>query len=154
MKLGEVIGEAVVALDGERANVRTKETNLGNLVADVMRDAGSADIALTNGGGIRASINAGAITVGDVFTVLPFDNTLVVLEVTGANIKAALERSVSEYPDQLGAFLQVSGLSFEFDPAKAPGERVVSVSVDNKPLDEKKAYTSRPMICCSRRRWL
>lgn len=141
VKLGEVIGEAVVALDGERANVRTKETNLGNLVADVMRDAGSADIALTNGGGIRASINAGSITVGDVFTVLPFDNTLVVLEVTGANIKAALERSVSEYPDQLGAFLQVSGLSFEFDPAKAPGERVVSVSVDNKPLDEKKIYT-------------
>jgi 2',3'-cyclic-nucleotide 2'-phosphodiesterase (5'-nucleotidase family) len=141
VKLGEVIGEAVLALDGERANVRTKETNLGNLVADVMCDAGSADIALTNGGGLRASINAGPITVGDVFNVLPFDNTLVVLEVTGADIKAALERSVSEYPNQLGAFLQVSGLSFEFDPAKAPGERVVSVLVDNKPLDEKKIYT-------------
>ncbi len=141
VKLGEVIGEAVVALDGERANVRTKETNLGNLVADVMRDAGSADICLTNGGGIRASINAGPISVGDVFNVLPFDNTLVVLEVSGANIKAALERSVSEYPQQLGGFLQVSGLSFEFDPLKAPGERVVSVLVDNKPLDEKKTYT-------------
>ncbi|NLB73319.1 MAG: multifunctional 2',3'-cyclic-nucleotide 2'-phosphodiesterase/5'-nucleotidase/3'-nucleotidase [Firmicutes bacterium] len=141
VKLSEVIGEAAVALDGERANVRTRETNLGNLVADVMREAGAADIALTNGGGIRASVKAGPITVGDVFTVLPFDNTLVVMEVTGADIKAALERSVSEYPNQLGAFLQVSGLLFEFDPAKAPGERVVSVSVDNKPLDEKRVYT-------------
>ena len=82
-----------------------------------MREAGAADIALTNGGGIRASVKAGPITVGDVFTVLPFDNTLVVMEVTGADIKAALERSVSEYPNQLGAFLQVSGLLFEFDPA-------------------------------------
>lgn len=140
-KLSEVIGEAADVLDGERANVRTKETNLGNLVADVMREAGAADIALTNGGGLRASINAGPITVGDIFNVLPFDNTLVVLEVIGADIKAALERSVSEYPNQLGAFLHVSGLSFEFDPAKALGERVVSVSVDNKPLDEKKVYT-------------
>ncbi|HHX27170.1 MAG TPA: multifunctional 2',3'-cyclic-nucleotide 2'-phosphodiesterase/5'-nucleotidase/3'-nucleotidase [Firmicutes bacterium] len=140
-KLSEVIGEAATALDGERANVRTRETNLGNLVADVMREAGAADIGLTNGGGLRASIGEGLITVGDVFTVLPFDNTLVVLEVAGADIRAALERSVSEYPNQLGAFLQVSGLSFEFDPAKAPGERVVSVLVDNKPLDEKKVYT-------------
>ncbi|NLB74749.1 MAG: bifunctional metallophosphatase/5'-nucleotidase, partial [Firmicutes bacterium] len=71
-KLSEVIGEAATALDGERANVRTRETNLGNLVADVMRQAGAADIALTNGGGLRASIKAGSITVGDVFTVLPF----------------------------------------------------------------------------------
>lgn len=140
-KLSEVIGEAATVLDGERANVRTRETNLGNLVTDVMRAAGSADIALTNGGGLRASINAGPVTVGDVFNVLPFDNTLVVLEVPGADIKAALERSVSAYPDQLGAFLHVSGLSFEFDPEKISGERVVSVSVDNKPLDEKKVYT-------------
>lgn len=140
-KLSEVVGEAVAVLDGERANVRTRETNLGNLVADIMRSAGSSDIALTNGGGLRASIDAGPITVGDIFNVLPFDNTLVVLEASGADIQAALERSVSEYPDQLGAFLHVSGLSFEFDPAKAPGERVVSVSVDNKPLDENKTYT-------------
>jgi 2',3'-cyclic-nucleotide 2'-phosphodiesterase (5'-nucleotidase family) len=140
-KLSEVVGESVIALDGERANVRTKETNLGNLVADVMRDAGSADFALTNGGGLRASIKQGPITVGDIFNVLPFDNTLVVLEASGADIKTALERSVSEYPNQLGAFLHVSGLSFEFDPAKAPGERVVSVKVDNNPLDEKKTYT-------------
>jgi 2',3'-cyclic-nucleotide 2'-phosphodiesterase (5'-nucleotidase family) len=140
-KLSEVVGEAVVTLDGERANVRTKETNLGNIVADVMRDAGAADLALTNGGGLRASINQGPITVGDIFKVLPFDNTLVVLEASGADIKAALERSVSVYPEQLGAFLHVSGLSFEFDPTKIPGERVVSVNVGNEPLNEKKIYT-------------
>lgn len=139
-KLSAIVGESLVVLDGERSNVRTKETNLGSLIADMMRAAGSADIALTNGGGIRASIDKGPITLGEVFTTLPFDNTLVVLEVSGASIKAALERSVSAYPKELGAFLQVSGLKFVFDPSKPAGERVISVTVGDAPLDPKKLY--------------
>ncbi|HHY32527.1 MAG TPA: multifunctional 2',3'-cyclic-nucleotide 2'-phosphodiesterase/5'-nucleotidase/3'-nucleotidase [Firmicutes bacterium] len=140
-KLSVVVGESLVPLDGERSNVRTRETNLGNLVADIMREAGQADIGFTNGGGIRASIDAGPITVGEIFTTLPFDNTLVVLEVTGANIKAALEHSVSAYPEQLGGFLQVSGLKFEFDPSRPVGQRVTSVTVGGAPLDPNKLYT-------------
>ncbi len=139
-KLSATVGESLVPLDGERANVRTKETNLGDLVADVLRLAGAADIGLMNGGGIRASIDSGPVTLGEIFTTLPFDNTLVVIEVSGADLKAALEKSVSEYPKQLGGFLQVSGLKFEFDPAKAPGERVVSVTVGDEPLDPAKLY--------------
>ncbi|MGE5586143.1 MAG: bifunctional metallophosphatase/5'-nucleotidase [Bacillota bacterium] len=139
-KLSVAVGESLVALDGERANVRTRETNLGNLIADMMREAGQADIALTNGGGIRASIDKGPITVGEIFTTLPFDNTLVVLEVSGADIKAALERSVSAYPKELGAFLQVSGLTFEFDPSGAAGERVTAATVHGAPLDPKRLY--------------
>lgn len=118
-----------------------QETNLGNFVADAMREAIAADIALMNGGGIRVSINKGPITIGDVFSVLPFDDTVVVLEATGADIRAALENSVKAYPEQAGRFLQVSGMSFEFDPNKAPGERVVSVSISGEPLDETKTYT-------------
>lgn len=139
-KLSVVVGESLVTLDGERANVRTRETNLGNLIADMMREAGQADIALTNGGGIRASIDKGPITVGEIFTTLPFDNTLVVLEVSGADVKAALERSVSAYPKELGAFLQVSGLKFEFDPSRAAGERVTAVTIAGAPLDPNKLY--------------
>ncbi len=139
-KLSVVVGESLVALDGERANVRTRETNLGDLIADMMRQAGQADIALTNGGGIRASIDKGPVAVGEIFTALPFDNTLVVLEVSGADIKAALERSVSAYPKELGAFLQVSGLEFEFDPSRAAGERVTAVTVAGAPLDPKRFY--------------
>jgi 2',3'-cyclic-nucleotide 2'-phosphodiesterase (5'-nucleotidase family) len=140
-ELSKVIGEAAVYLDEEGGNVRTRETNLGNFVADAMREAIAADIALMNGGGIRVSINKGPITIGDVFSVLPFDDTVVVLEATGADIRAALENSVKAYPEQAGRFLQVSGMSFEFDPNKAPGERVVSVSISGEPLDETKTYT-------------
>lgn len=139
-KMSVVIGKALVALDGERANVRTKETNLGNYIADWMRISTGADIAIENGGSIRTSVPAGDVTVGNVVAVLPFDNLLVVLEIKGSTLKAALENSVSAYPAQLGGFLQISGFSFSFDPSKPKGSRVVSVTKDGKPLDMDATY--------------
>ncbi len=139
-RLGVVIGETAVDLDGERGNVRTKETNLGNLVADIMRETTGADVALTNGGGIRASIPAGPVTLGDVYTVLPFDNTLIGIEISGAQLLAALEYGVSQWPVDWGGFLQVSGLSFAFNPNNPPGERVLSVTVGGRPLDPDAVY--------------
>jgi len=134
-KLSVVIGKALVALDGERADVRTKETNLGNYIADWMRISTGADIAFENGGSIRTSIPAGDVTVGNVYAVLPFDNLLVMLEIKGSTLKAALENSVKAYPAQLGGFLQVSGFSFTFDPSKPVGSRVISITKDGKPMD-------------------
>ena len=136
-----VVGEAYTNLYGAREEVRTSETNLGNLVADIMRQAVGADIAFENGGGIRASIAQGEVTVGDIFTVLPFDNTLVLIEVTGEQIMQALEVGVGKYPAQLGGFLQVSGMSFVFDPSKPEGQRVVSATVGGAALDRAKMYT-------------
>lgn len=138
--LGTVIGETKVALDGERANVRTRETNLGNFIADVMRNAVGADVAIANGGGIRASLPAGPMKVGDVFTIVPFDNTVVLLEATGAQILKALENGLGKYPEQLGAFCQISGMTVLFDPAKPAGSRVVEVKVAGAPLDPAKLY--------------
>lgn len=135
-----VVGETQTALDGARENVRTRETNLGNLVADIMRHGVGADIAFGNGGGIRASIAQGKVTVGDVFTVLPFDNTLVLIEVTGEQILQALEVGVGKYPAQLGGFLQISGMSFVFDPSKPEGQRVVSAKVGDAALDPARKY--------------
>ena len=94
------VGTTEVKLNGVRADVRTKETNLGNLIADGMLDAAQAAgtnavIALQNGGGIRESIEAGKITMGDVMTVLPFNNDLVTITLTGAEIKEAMENRVS-----------------------------------------------------------
>lgn len=140
-KLDQVIGETLVTLEGERKDVRTRETNLGNLVADVIREATKADIAITNGGGIRTSIQKGPIKIKDIYTVFPFDNYLITLELDGATIKEALELSVSKYPEQLGAFLQVSGISFTFNPAKKANERVVDVKIGDKDLDNGKKYT-------------
>jgi 2',3'-cyclic-nucleotide 2'-phosphodiesterase (5'-nucleotidase family) len=139
-KMNVVIGKALVALDGERADLRTKETNLGNYIADWMRISTGADIAIENGGSIRVSVPAGDVTVGNVFAVLPFDNFLVVVEVKGSTMKAVLENSVSAYPAQLGGFLQISGFSYTFDPSKPVGSRVVSITKDGKPMDMGATY--------------
>jgi 2',3'-cyclic-nucleotide 2'-phosphodiesterase/3'-nucleotidase len=139
-KLSVVIGKALVTLDGERADVRTKETNLGNYVADWMRISTGADIAFEDGGSIRVSIPVGDVTVGTVYNVLPFDNILEILEVKGSTLKLALENSVSSYPAQGGWFAQISGFSFTFDPSKPVGSRVVSITKDGKPMDMDAIY--------------
>ncbi|MGX1902552.1 5'-nucleotidase C-terminal domain-containing protein [Thermolongibacillus altinsuensis] len=139
--LQQVIANISVDLDGERENVRTKETNLGNLIADAMRSALNTDVALTNGGGIRASIPKGDVTRNHVLTTLPFANTLVKLSITGADLKKALEHGVRLYPEQNGGFPHVSGIRFTFDATKPAGERITNVEINGQPLDETKTYT-------------
>ena len=137
----EVIATTGVYLDGVRENVRTKETNLGNLSADAARAATGADIAFVNGGGIREDIPVGDITKGKIAAIFPFGNTIEVKKITGADLKAMLEWSVSDYPAAKGAFLQVSGLEFSFDPAKEAGSKVVEILVGGEAFDEAKEYT-------------
>jgi 5'-nucleotidase/UDP-sugar diphosphatase len=138
--LSEVVGYSAVRLEGEREYVRTGETNLGNLIADAMLDVTGADVSLTNGGGIRASIAAGDITKGDVITVLPFGNYIVTKKVRGSDLKAALENGSSAYPESKGAFAHVGGIAFQIDPNKPVGERVYAILVDGKPLDMNREY--------------
>ncbi len=142
-RLGQVVGSSQISWNGEREHVRTKETNLGNLVADIIRETSDADIALTNGGGIRASIHPGDIKVADIYSVLPFDNTLVVVQLMGGmDIIDALEHSVRLWPAQNGGFLQVSGISFEIVPPDAlPGGRVINVKVGENAIAAGKYYT-------------
>lgn len=145
--MGQVIAEAKVDLVGERAIVRKRESNLGNLIADGMvwktKGAG-VQIALQNGGGIRVSIPKGPITVGKVYEVLPFGNTLVVMDLKGKEILAALENGVSQWEQGAGRFLQVSGLRYAFDLARPAGSRVVRVEVKTEkgfaPLDLEATY--------------
>ena len=125
-----------VVLDGARGNVRTGETNLGNLMTDGMLDAAKkidkdTVIAVQNGGGIRASIDKGDITVGEVLTVMPFGNALAIMELTGEDIYAALEHSVSQSPKESGAFLHVSGLVVNYDNTQEAGNRVISAFVQD-----------------------
>lgn len=130
----QIVGKTDVILDGERRNVRTKETNLGNLIADGMaakaREMGvEATIAIQNGGGIRASIGTGDISLGEVMTAMPFGNNLVALEMTGQEIIDSLENGVSDLQNAGGRFPQVSGLRFYYDSTKAAGQRIVQVQV-------------------------
>ncbi|WP_229520773.1 5'-nucleotidase C-terminal domain-containing protein [Paenibacillus sp. GM2] len=131
------VGQTEVVLNGVRADVRTKETNLGNLIADGMLDAAQAAgtnavIALQNGGGIRESIAAGKITMGDVMTVLPFNNDLVTITLTGREIKEAMENGVSKVPGQDGRFPHIAGMKFYYDSTKPEGERVMRIEVKGK----------------------
>jgi 5'-nucleotidase / UDP-sugar diphosphatase len=138
----EKVGKAEVTLDGVRSRVRSKETNLANLLADAMREIGNADIALLNGGGIRESIPSGEIDLYKIGKALPFSNYLVTAEVKGENIYQALERGIRQYPNSgtNGGFMQVSGISFIFDASQDAGERVVSITKDGKPLDKNQYY--------------
>jgi len=142
--MSEVVGYTTVPLEGTRSLIRTRETNLGNLVADMMRWAAGPDvqIALENGGGIRwhRLFPAGPITRGDVYNLLPFLNTLVMMDLTGAQIRQALENGVSKYPTADGRFPQISGLTFTYDPTKPAGSRIVDVWVGGAPLDETAVY--------------
>lgn len=138
------IGVTTTPLDSRRATVRGGEAAIGNLIADAMRASVNADVAITNGGGIRADrqYEAGTkLTRADVFAELPFGNKVVKLEVTGADILAALENGLSQVEDAAGRFPQVSGLVVKADLGKAPGTRVFSVTVNGAPLDAAKTYT-------------
>jgi len=136
--LGERIGQAGVDLDGEQ--VRIRETNLGDLIADILRQAAGAQAALINAGSIRASIPKGPITLKDIYTVLPFDNYLVAIKLTGKQIREVLEHGVSGVEEWAGRFPQVSGLSFTYSRRAPAGSRVQEVFIGGQPLEPQKEY--------------
>ncbi len=165
LELSDVFAKTEVLLDGNKApGVRTQETNLGDFAADAIlwaaRQAtgGNVDGAITNGGGIRASIEAGDVTMKDMKTVFPFGNTISTVQVTGSQLLEILEASSSAAPEALGAFPQVSGIEFTIDttvpyangnqypdstyyaPAN-PGSRVKNVKIGGAELDLNKTYT-------------
>ena len=114
---GAVFAQSEVQLNGEKTQVRTGETNLGDLITDAMLwQAGTlgekVDAAVNNGGGIRASLSVGGLTKKDINTVLPFGNTLYLVKLTGAQLLEALEASTCSLPESIGAFPQVSGIEY------------------------------------------
>lgn len=139
--LERVVGKAAVDLIGERSLVRTGETNLGQLATDAMLDLTGAQIAITNGGGIRASIKAGNITMNDMITVFPYGNTIMVKEIKGSDVKAALEHGVSEYPNEKGGFPHTAGITFTLNAYKEVGNRISDIKVNGEPIDLNQTYT-------------
>lgn len=160
-QLQTVIGTSEVELvvDDPKTGVRivrTAETNLGDFCTDAYLAATGADIAISNGGGIRSTVSAGEITYGDIINVHPFGNALCVIEATGQQILDALELGVMDMPEESGSFEQVAGITFEIHPdipssvvldedgmfVSVDGEyRVQNVKVGDEELDLKKTYT-------------
>ncbi len=139
----KVVAETAQEIVGARDACRAVECAMGNLITDAMLDRvkdQGIDLAIQNGGGIRASIDAGEVTMGEVLTVLPFQNTLSTFSATGATILAALENGVSQVEDGGGRFPQVSGLRYSFDISKPAGARVSEVTIGGAPLDLDKTY--------------
>jgi 2',3'-cyclic-nucleotide 2'-phosphodiesterase/3'-nucleotidase len=141
----EVIGETTVELNCVSADLRTRETNMGNFVADAIREDVDSDVVIQNGGGIRTNTlySRGDITDLLIMQILPFGNVTVELEVTGQTIHDALENGVSEFESLEGRFPQVSGLSFAWDPDAPAGDRIdpADVTVGGEPLELGTTYT-------------
>ena len=138
--LDQKVGQTSVDLEGARDMVRTRETNLGNYITDAMIKATGADVAITNGGGIRDSISAGNITKGDVLTVFPFTNFAVTLEVPGTVIKEALEHGLTDAPNSAGKFPQIGGMMVKYDSTRQAGDRVTEITIGGKAIDPNKNY--------------
>ncbi len=139
----KVVAEAAAPIEGDRSVCRVEECPMGNLVADAMlarvKDQG-IQIAFANSGGIRASIDGGEVTMGEVMTVLPFQNTLSTFSASGQTIIDALENGVSQVEEVAGRFPQVAGMSFTWDSAAEPGKRIVEVKVGGEPIDPAATY--------------
>lgn len=137
--MNQQVGEAREDLDG--ANVRSRETNLGNFITDIMRETAGADAAIINGGTIRTSIKKGPIKVADIYGVVPFDNYIVAIRLKGSQIRDTLEHGVSAVEEGEGRFPQVSGLTFTYDGKAPKGSRVKEVYVNGSPLRDDREYT-------------
>ena len=127
-----LVGNVSSSLNGDRAVCRVQECDMGNMITDAMRAAGMEkgySIALANSGGIRASLDAGQVTLGEIMTILPFQNTMSTFKVTGKQLLAAIENGVSQVEDGSGRFPQVSGMRFSFDSSKPANERVTSIEI-------------------------
>ncbi|WP_225026779.1 bifunctional metallophosphatase/5'-nucleotidase [Xinfangfangia pollutisoli] len=143
----KVVADTSAEIDGNRDVCRQVECTMGNLVADAqlarVKDQG-VTISLANSGGLRASIDAGEVTMGEVLTVLPFQNTLATFETTGQTLIDALENGVSQYEEKAGRFLQVAGMKYTFDISQPAGSRVSDVLVAEGdqwvPIDPAKTY--------------
>ncbi len=142
-ELDVVIGTVTTPLDTRKSMVRTQETAFGNLVTDAMKNAVGADFAIIGGGGIRSNREYDAnyqITRRDILSELPFGNMTLLLEVSGADVIAALENGLRSAPEATGRFPQVSGLEVVYDPGQEVGSRVVSVKVNGVDLDPAATY--------------
>ncbi|MDO5734361.1 MAG: bifunctional UDP-sugar hydrolase/5'-nucleotidase [Eubacteriales bacterium] len=134
------VGKTAVHLDGEREDVRTSETNLSNLIVDAILWATEADCAISNGGNVRASIPEGMITMGDLLTVMPFENTIIVIEVSGKDIKDALKFGADAYPGTAGKFPNVANLTYEIVKVDKDKYEVQNILYQGKELDDEKIY--------------
>lgn len=143
--LGQTIGETMVDLDARGMTLRRDESNIGNFAADAVREALGTDIALLNAGGFRSDrvIPKGAISRRDVMSLLPFQNPLLVLSISGSELRGVLEHGIGQRVErgQSGAMPQISGIRLAYDPNRPAGQRIISLHVGGRPVEAERRYT-------------
>lgn len=139
--MGEVIGHTDIELTGERTQSRLMEVGLGDFVTDTIRGLTGADVALYNGGSIRAPIAPGDVTAGMVYESFPFENYVVTNVLTGEQLIEVLEGGLAGLPGAAGGYLQVSGITVTYDSSQPAGSRIVSVIMaDGSQMDPDETY--------------
>jgi 5'-nucleotidase len=132
-EMNEKIAHSTIFFNGSAHDLYRMESNLGDLITDVMKEHYGADVAILNSGGIRSNLNKGDITMGDVYSVLPFDNRLVILDVKGSKLKEVLQYSLSRRGQS--GFIQLSGVRFIMENGS-----FLELFVGKSPLDDNKIY--------------
>ena len=143
--LGQTIGETQVDLDARGSTLRQGESNVGNFAADAVREALETDIALLNAGGFRGDriIPQGLLSRRDVMSLLPFQNPLLVLSISGNELQAVLEYGIGRRIErgQSGAMPQISGMRLIYDPNLPAGRRIVDLQIGGVPVSTDRRYT-------------
>lgn len=134
--VGKVFETVIATAPAAMSREQERESALGDWMTDCYRETLGVDAALQNGGGIRADLPAGPVSLRSIFNIMPFDNALVRLEMRGADVRAALDHGVG-----LGRIIQMSGAAVEYYRPKPAGQRIVSVSIGGSPLDDEKTYS-------------
>lgn len=138
--MSKIISSSLSELNGEKNDVRTGETNLGDLIADAIKKISGANLALINSKAIQASIPAGLISIGDVRKALPAKDQIIVKEISGSQLCSALEYSLSRYPEPAGSFPQVSGVRIIFTLAKSGQAEILKVLINGEKILADKSY--------------
>jgi 5'-nucleotidase len=138
------VGETTVALDARQESCRSRETNLGDWLADIYRSSTGADAALVNGGSIRSNTTygPGPLTKRDILSILPFENPIVKLDVSGRVLRQALEHGLAEIDlsNESGRFPQVSGIRYRYDARRPAGARLVDLQIAGSPAEDGRHY--------------
>jgi 2',3'-cyclic-nucleotide 2'-phosphodiesterase (5'-nucleotidase family) len=137
------LATTAVELDSRNSTMRTGEASIGNLMTDAMRASAHTAAAIMNGGGVRAGkvyAPGTTITRRDVMTELPFSNRVVVIDVTGAALRRGIENGLDQWPNAVGRFPQVSGITIEADMTRPPLNRITAITLGGEPLDDTKTY--------------
>jgi 5'-nucleotidase / UDP-sugar diphosphatase len=142
-ELDAVVGRSGVQLEARSSKLRTEETNLGDFVADALRERLGSDVAVINGGAIRTNraVPPGPLTRRDVLALLPFTDLVLKLEMRGVDLRAALEHGLAQTDREGGGFLQLSGVRLVWDSRLPVGRRIADVTVGGRPLADETVYT-------------